>query len=170
MILKCALLFNVLTSYVCGQQFPTMPEPLFPKEVGYVGDLPSLEVEKGVRGVNNLMLSRESLNPLITGSAPRARMIILSEVAQALDGDVNLRPETVGTVTVYLQEKDSIWNYSRRFLEKLYPPPPPVKNPAVFEKAYEISKYNKIKVPAWKLDGKILDTKMPKGYRFFVAP
>lgn len=159
-------LFLVSGALLYGQRFSTMPSPL--PQVEYLGGLPSLEIEKGIRNVNNLVLSSEPSNFFVTGSAPRGHMIVLSEaeVEQAASDGSRSQPEKLR----FFNLRDNIWNESRRSLEKLRPPPPPVKNSAVLPDAYKTSKYNQVKVPAWKLDGKILDTKMPKGYKLFVAP
>jgi hypothetical protein len=97
----------------------------------------------------------------VAGSIPRGRMIILSEVEQKTESDAEPRAET----PAYFYLKDNIWNETLRFLEKYMPPPADVKNRVTLDMAREIAEYNKVKVPVWKLDGKILDTKMPKGYR-----
>lgn len=153
------VLFCCFSVFACfGQKY--MPEPLT-QEVKYVGArLPSLEVEIGVRGVdNNKVTLREPTNRFITGSDSviRSHMIILQYIEQE-PTIASIEPESLKVF--YLQ--DNIWNESKRILEKYYKLPP---NLYILRVASEIASHNEVKVPVWKLDGIILDVKMPKGYK-----
>lgn len=152
MLPKTAL-FCCLSVFACfGQEY--MPQPL--PQVEYMGGLPSWNID--LHSVNNAAISTELPANFTTGSTPRGHMIILQYAEQKpLDASAK-EPES--PELFYLQ--DNIWNESKRILKRYYKPPP---NLLIFYVASGIARHNKVKVPVWKLNGVILDTKMPKGYR-----
>lgn len=151
---KFTVLFLVACFSCFGQQF--MPEPL--PQVEYIGSLPGVKVD--VHNVDEKGVPEKPSNNFITGSAPRAHMIVLQHVDPKPSEASAELPES--PEVFYLQ--DNIWNNMEKKLERfLGGHEPPLG--ALLEIVKGVARHNKIKVPIWKLDGIILDTKMPKGYR-----
>lgn len=163
---KCLFFFcfGLVAAWPQTGQFLPKPMP----QVEYLGRLPQVKIETvDFDQVGRFIRSDEKYGANFPNSSPK--LIIVQLVVEPS------APESEGVqekiFPAWYLEK-SIWadlaERVKKDLAKHGEPPP--TNEGIMNTVKILAECNKIKVAVWKLEGKIEDTKMPKGYPIFLCP